>query len=128
MIMLPGSTDNIGNSYIVRKFMTTKFPGCCVLMQLADILQERKKKLSLRWLSRDDNVLADAISKEDFTAFDPKNRVEVSLAEFPLMTELLETGEQLYDGLREMKTNKSSMSIEEKPAMDRKRTSKTKWG
>jgi len=102
-VILPGSTDNIGNSFILKKFMTTKFPLCCVLMQLAELLHSKGRKLSLVWLPRDDNDLADAISKEDFSSFDGKLRLQVSLHDFPLMLDLIQAGQDMYDTVRQRK-------------------------
>eukprot|EP00973_Karenia_brevis_P014228 1936331-Karenia_brevis.AAC.1 len=46
-IVLSAATDNQGNMYIVNRGLTTKFPGCCVLMQLAVTLQERNQSFRL---------------------------------------------------------------------------------
>ena len=102
-VIFPGSTYNIGNSFVLKKFMTTKFPLCCVLMQLAELLHSKGRKLSLVWLPRDDNYLAYAISKEDFRAFDEKLRLQVSLQDLPLMLELIQAGQDMYQTVKQRK-------------------------
>eukprot|EP00969_Alexandrium_andersonii_P298755 13207213-Alexandrium_andersonii.AAC.1 len=44
-LCLEGTTDNFGNQYAVKKFMTTKFPLCGVLMQLASRLASGRRNL-----------------------------------------------------------------------------------
>jgi hypothetical protein len=105
-MILPGSTDKIGNSFILKKFMAMKFPLCGMLMQLAELLRDKDRKLSLVWLPRDDNDLADAISKEDFSAFDGKLRVHVSPKDFPLRRDLIQAGQDTYDTARRRRTLK----------------------
>jgi hypothetical protein len=61
------------------------------------LLHKRARRLSLVWLPRDDNDLADAISKENFSSFEPTLRMQVSLDDFPLMNELIQSGEDMYD-------------------------------
>jgi hypothetical protein len=102
-VILPGSINIIGNSFILKKFMTTKFPLCCVLLQLAELLHSKGRKLSLVWLPRDDKDLADAISKEDFSAFDGKLRLHVSLQDFPMMLDLIQAGQDMYETVKQRK-------------------------
>ena len=96
-LTLSVSTDNLGNSCIVKKFMTTEFPVCCILMRLADALQKKGQSLSLACLPRDDNDLADAIGKRDFEVFDSTLRIKKDHNEFTMMQQLIKTGEDLYD-------------------------------
>ena len=64
-------------------------------MQLADTLQKKGQRLSLAWLPRDDNELADAISKQDFEAFDEDEEDQVPMGimgERPLSHKMLKSG------------------------------------
>ena len=74
---LSGGTDNQGNSYIVSRLLTSKFPLCAVLMQLATVLEMRRTWLDLYWLPRERNVEADALTNDDFVGFDPARRLHV---------------------------------------------------
>ena len=108
----------------MKKFTTTKFPVCYILMQLAETLQKKGQRLSLAWLPRDDNELADAISKQDFEAFDPALRIEVDLDEFAMMQQLITTGEGLHDEVKRKKPCRPRS-----PARSRAtKKIKTRWG
>ena len=80
MARLPISagTDNQGNDFLVRKMLTTKFPLCLVAMELASQLTVRHLDLRLAWRRRDRNEEADALTTEDFSAFDPAHRLDAS--------------------------------------------------
>ncbi len=75
-IPISAGTDNQGNDYLVRKMLTTKFPLCLVAMELASQLTARHLDLRLAWRRRDTNEEADALTNEEFGAFDPARRLE----------------------------------------------------
>ena len=68
---LSGSTDNKGNSHAIAKMMTTKFPLCAILMELAAQLQDKELNLQLHWVPRDQNTEADELSNFNAARFDP---------------------------------------------------------
>ena len=70
-VPISAGTDNQGNDFLVRKMLTTKFPLCLVAMELASQLTVRHLDLHLAWCRRDTNGEADALTNEDFSAFDP---------------------------------------------------------
>ncbi len=72
-----GTTDKQGNSYIVRKLLTTKFPGAAVLMQLASVLSARCLWLDLERADRTLNTEADALTNGDYSLFDPLRRIHI---------------------------------------------------
>jgi len=51
-VRLAGTTDNLGNSYILSRLMSTKFPMLPVLGELAVQLMERRLSLELEWAPR----------------------------------------------------------------------------
>jgi hypothetical protein len=102
-VILPGSTDRSGNSFILKNFTTMKFPLCCVLMQVAELLHDKGRKLSVGLLPLGEDDLANAISKEDFGAFDGKLRLHVSPEDFPLTLDLAQAGQDMYDTVRQRK-------------------------
>ena len=57
-----GATDNQGNSFVVSKFMSTKFPLTLLLMELAEQLRSRGLELHLTWLPREMNQPPDDLS------------------------------------------------------------------
>ena len=81
VVRLKGGTDNKGNSYIVQKLLTTKWPGAAVLMQLSELLMRRGIWLELEWIPREENTEADQLTNLCFDGFDPALRVEVDISE-----------------------------------------------
>ena len=93
-----GATDNQGNSSIVNKMLTSKFPLSVVLMQLSTLLEQRGCWLGLNWICRDSNTEADALTNEEFGGFSLANRVEVKWLpdSFDVMRTLLPAGAALF--------------------------------
>ena len=77
-VALRGFTDNQSNEALVKKAMTTKYPCSLVLLELAEELAAKKCDLSLTWIRRDLNQLADDLTNEKFDSFDPEFRVTAS--------------------------------------------------
>ena len=71
-------TDNQGNDFLVRKWLTTKFPLCLVAMELATQLTVRHLDLTLAWRRRDTNTEADALTNGQFGGFDPARRLDAA--------------------------------------------------
>lgn len=98
-------TDNQGNSYAVTRMATTRYPLCCVMMQLAHIARIRRLKLQAQWESRDKNALADRISKGDFTGLNESKRLAVNLEVFDVMKRMLASGRALYDEVSQLRAD-----------------------
>jgi hypothetical protein len=77
-VPISAGTDNQGNDFLVRKMLTTKFPLCLVAMELASQLTVRHLDLHLAWRRRDTNEEADALTNEEFGAFNPALRLDAS--------------------------------------------------
>jgi hypothetical protein len=100
---LSGVTDNQGNQYVANKLLTTKYPLCCVLMELVEQLDRRRAWLDLTWRRRNENTLADALANFDFEAFSTQRRVEVDLrrCKLHIMGKLMVAGSiSLTEGAR----------------------------
>lgn len=95
LIKITGVTDNLGNSFVVSKLLTTAFPLCAVLMQLATILSKKLLWLNLVWTPREDNKEADALTNDEFDGFDPALRIPVRWSEVPadVLKHMVEVGE-----------------------------------
>jgi hypothetical protein len=100
-LRLAGKTDNLTNSYVVARLMTTKFPLAPVLMELSCQLELRGIWLSLQWVPRADNQLADDLTNGLFGAFDESLRVKVVWNElrFVLLPRYLQLGLAMYSAL-----------------------------
>eukprot|EP00973_Karenia_brevis_P094021 12420329-Karenia_brevis.AAC.1 len=72
-------TDNLGNQFAWRKQLSTKYPMCCVLMELAMGMALRGGEMELLWRPREENQHADDLSKRKFENFDMAKKVEINL-------------------------------------------------
>ena len=95
---LTGLTDNKGNAHAVAKMLTTKFPLCAILMEIAATMEQNRMPLSLYWIPREQNVEADELSNEDSKRFSPILEIKIDVAglKFIVLDELLDKGEALY--------------------------------
>lgn len=123
---MTGFTDNLSNSYLLDKFLTTKFPACLVLMELSKQMDKYDLDLSLTWIPREQNEESDDLSKERFQKFDVKNRVEVNFAtlDFLVLRRLLDAATELDAEICEKKSSKTktlSLAKDKTPADERLR-------
>ena len=90
---------------MVAKMMTTKFPLCAAVMQLASTLTEKKQKLRLNWAPRDQNYEADELSNGITHRFSTRNQVKVEpiLRELKVFNKMLKYGRSLYEEVEERK-------------------------
>ena len=102
---LSGVTDNLGNTFALAKMMTSKFPLLVILTELAAQLRSRDFELDLQWSPRDQNEEADALTNEEFSAFDPARRVTLDLATIPwlVLPGMLGAAEELYQEITKLK-------------------------
>jgi len=97
-VLLPLLTDNKGNSFALTRLMSTKYPLCLLVMELAVALEERSLALSADWAPREWNAEADALTNERFEGFSEANRVAFDMRSHPwrVLDKLLEDGKQFY--------------------------------
>ena len=107
---LKGMTDNLGNT--VSKWMSTKFPLTIFVMDLSEFLRRGKCQLSLEWLRRDKNQLADDLTSQIFDSFDMNLRVRWSPVEqhWHVLSRFLEHSKEFHS---EMKKRKSEVLPQE---------------
>ena len=98
-------TDNQGNSYLLDKLLTTKYPLGVVLMELAVQIGLRNAVLRANWLPRLQNEEADALTNWDFRHFDPKLRIDVDLEklEFKILDKLFAVGDNYIEELNQQR-------------------------
>jgi hypothetical protein len=108
-----GTTDNKGNTFVVSKLMTTKFPLLAMVAELATIMEDRCLVMDLNWAPRDQNEEADALSNFDFGRFDVSRRIPVVLEElkFNVLHVLLRDGEAFYRDLQKEKELEAERKI-----------------
>ena len=118
-IRIGGSTDNQSNHYLLQKYLTTKYPLGCILMEVAAQCHARLLQPSVQWIPRMQNVEADALTNEEFDAFSLKNRIPIDVAQLPLLVlpKLLEHGEKFLtqrDALKEERAKQAKRQKEKK--------------
>lgn len=79
-IALSAGTDNRSNEFLMKRHATTKWPLVLINMELSKRLMQAQLSLQLAWRPRDENVLADSLTNQDFSAFDSSLRVDITWA------------------------------------------------
>ena len=70
----PLTTDNYGNTFIIKKHFTPTFPNCCLVMELTDRFIRSDMYLRIEHRDRENNEWADQQAGQDATGFDPAKR------------------------------------------------------
>ena len=92
------ATDNKGNSHVVAPLLTTKYPLCVCLMELALQLQSQGVDLRLEWLRRDLNQEADDLTNRVYGQFSLEKRLRFDLGDFEgiIFKKMMAAGGDLY--------------------------------
>ena len=105
LLTLSCGTDNYGNTFLLDRLLTTKYPLGVVLMEVA--FQCRRRGLCLRanWVPRLENQEADDLTNLEFKSFDPEKRLQVNLDElkFGVLNDLFREGDAYTAELDELK-------------------------
>eukprot|EP00438_Fugacium_kawagutii_P019241 Skav234689 [mRNA] locus=scaffold3643:121276:121746:- [translate_table: standard] len=127
---LSGITDNAGNSHVLRKFGSSKYPLSIVVMELACQLDRLEVDLELGWVPRAQNYQADDLTNEKFDEFTEENRIEVDFKNLPfiVMGKLMEEAGKLDSELKLHKTSKEAKSDAFKDEKKKLPTKKSKKG
>ena len=106
-------TDNMGNSFVVAKQMSTKFPLTLLLMELTEWLKEKDLMLDLHWVPRDQNEEADELSNMDPKNFSEELEIKVDpfKIRWKLMDSLLKASTELYENIVESKKAKRQVVL-----------------
>jgi len=118
-VILPLMTDNRGNSFALSRLMSTKYPLCLLVMELAVALEERGLALSAEWAPREWNAEADAITNSRFEGFAEENRVPFDMRTFPwrVLDTLLVDGRRFYQDAKALR-----VASKQGPAPSKKRS------
>ena len=97
MSTAPASTDNLGNTYVLTKHYTNRWPGAALLMELSSILLETESHMTIRHEPRERNTWADDLANMHTAGFDPAKRWDVlaELRDTNVLADLLRYGRQL---------------------------------
>jgi hypothetical protein len=110
LITLSAYTDNAGNSHVLRKFASSKYPLSILVMEMAAQLDAFDAGMELAWVPRNQNVEADDLTNARDEEFDARLRVEVVLDKLPFMVlpKLMEQAGRLDSELKLHRTSKEA--------------------
>lgn len=77
VLTLSASTGNLANTYVLKHFMSCKYPLSIVGMEPASQLHRLGLELDLNWVPRGQNTEADALTNGEFQGFDMSKRIEI---------------------------------------------------
>ena len=105
LLTLSCGTDNLGNTYLLDRLLTTKYPLGVVLMEVAYQCRRRGLILRANWVPRLENQEADDLTNLDFKSFDPRRRLNVDLdsLKFGVLDRLFAEGDKYVAELAELK-------------------------
>ena len=130
-VRLTGLTDNQGNCWITKKYLTTKMPVAALLMQMSLHLATKDVELALDWIPREANVEADALTNGDFSLFTMAKRIDVSLAnlDLSLMLQLIATWDELDVDCKKRKAEAAAAATPgSRHRRKRKKLPRDPWG
>ena len=95
--------------------MTTKFPSCLILMEMAEELSSKRCDMQLTRIRRDRNQLADDLTNEKFDSFDAKFRIPLKGEElrWHVLDKLLSHADGYYSELLSKKATRGRGSFSE---------------
>ena len=104
-LTLSCGTDNLGNTFLLDKLLTTKYPLGVVLMEVAFQCRIRGATFRANWVPRLQNEEADALTNLEFRHFSPENRIHVELEtlSFGVLDRLFQVGDDYIEQLAELK-------------------------
>ena len=108
VMSLSCGTDNQGNTHLLDRMLTTKYPLGIVLMELAHQMRKRNLVLRAHWLPRLENEEADALTNFDYRHFRKENRIAVEIGNmgFEVMDKLFKLGEEYLTKLEAEKARR----------------------
>ena len=114
LLTLSCGTDNLGNTFLLDRLLTTKYPLGVVLMEVAHQCRRRGLALRANWVPRLENQEADDLTNLEFKSFDHKHRINVNLEslEFGVLQHLFNVGDAYVEELAELKAKSKATSGE----------------
>ena len=125
-MLISAFTDNMGNSFLVSKFLSCKYPLSIVLMEEACQLRKLNVEMDLGWIPRNENEEADSLTNAEFGEFDARKRITATFDEldFIVLKELVEEAGKLDEDINLAKSSKEAKELK----LKRGRSPKAKRG
>ena len=127
VLKLTAFTDNVSNTYVLKKFLSSKFPLSVILSELATQLKEAGLELDLGWIPRDQNIPADSLTNCIFDGFSESKRIKVKFEDLKwiVLDELMAKAGDLDSEVKLAKTSKGGKASARK--MLNVKRGETKW-
>ncbi len=108
-------SDNLGNTYVLAKHFTNRWPGAAIVMELAAILLRRDAMLCANHKNREQNQWADDLANEHTDGWDPAKRWDPipALKKTLVMGKLLTYGYELGLHHSRKERNKQDTTVQE---------------
>ena len=105
LMTLSCGTDNLGNTFLLDRLLTTKYPLGVVLMEVAYQCRRRGLAFRANWVPRLENQEADDLTNLEFKSFDPSRRLDVDLDKlnFGVLPALFAEGDRYVEELANLK-------------------------
>ena len=106
--VISATTDNLGNTFVLQKFMSCKYPLTIVVMELACQLRKYQLEMDLAWAPRMQNVPADSLTNMEFEMFREELRITKKFEEldFEVLDLLMEKAGELDQEIKLVKSSK----------------------
>jgi hypothetical protein len=126
---ITASTDNKGNSYIISKLSSTKWPITALLIETSEQLRCRSAILNLQWLRRENNSEADALTNQDFKLFKPELRIGglFSDIKWKRLDSIIQVSQQLYKQITEQRSQTTAAPTAKPLQKHKKKSRGLKW-
>ena len=127
VLKLTAFTDNVSNTYVLKKFLSSKFPLSIILLELATQLKVAGLEMDLGWVPRDQNIPADSLTNGIFDGFTESKRIKVDFKDLKwlVLDELMAKAGELDSEVKLAKTSKEVKGFSEKDAKVKR--GETKW-
>ena len=123
---LTALTDNASISYVLKKYLSCKFPLSVLLLEVSCQLKRIGMELDLHCVPRGQNVPADSLTNGRFEGFSKEIRLHLDFEklEFIVLHDLVNKAGELDEEIKLIKSSKEGK--QDKPEGKRKR-GETKW-
>ena len=126
---LPALTDSKVSARVIDKFLSSSFPLSVVLMEVSLQLHRMNARLMLRWIPREQNIQADALTNKVFHSFWEENRVHMDFEDidFLILPKRMRAAQEVDAEVRVKKSKRNSSAPLQGIPVRRRRKGETKW-
>ena len=111
---LTALTDNVAIAYVLKKYLSCKFPLSVVLLELSCQLKKIGMELDLHWVPRGQNVPADSLTNGRFEGFSKEKRIHLDFEkmEFIVLHDLVNKAGELDEEIKMIKSSKEGKQVQ----------------